>query len=160
MAEALAAFGIAVNIMQFIDFSSRVLSTSYKLYKSSRGVSEEHQALEDITNDLRNISSGLQHAVRQEEQHRSASSDDLQLQKLGAKCSLACDELLSALEHLKALDRPSKWANLRAALRSVWKESRIDGFRARVNEFRQEVIVRVLNGLRWVLRTLPESLIF
>ena len=148
MAETIAAFGIAVNTMQFIDFSSKILSTSYKIYRSGQGITEEHLSLENLTNDFRNISYDLQRSVREGHNPHNISQNDIQLRQLAEKCAVLCQDLLTALDRLKAPERPSKWDSIRAALRAVWKESKIKEVQGCLNDFRQEILLRVLSGLR------------
>lgn len=51
MAESILLFSIAANVVQFVDFSSKVLSAGYKLYKDEYGLNglEETRELEVIT---------------------------------------------------------------------------------------------------------------
>ena len=57
MAEAIVAFGIAANIVQFIDFGSKVLSTGYRI--SLYGELKENHELESITSTYARSPRGL-----------------------------------------------------------------------------------------------------
>ena len=50
--DVLAALGLAGNIVQFVEFLSKLLSESRALYNSPTGVADEHVVLEKVARDL------------------------------------------------------------------------------------------------------------
>ena len=148
MAESILAFGIALNIVQFVDFSCRVLSTGYQMYKSSSTVFQENQDLEVVTIDLHKVTDNIDTALQQARLEKSPSPNDLQLQQLAEQCRAVCGELLTALEQLKTHGQLGKWNIFRAALQTVWKESKIEASHKRVEQFRQELIACILVSFR------------
>lgn len=50
MLDPLAALSLAASIVQFVDFSSKILSDSYEIYKS--GSTSHHEGIKSITTDL------------------------------------------------------------------------------------------------------------
>ena len=50
-----AALGLAGNVVQFVDFSCKVLQDTKNLYGSSTGASAENDVIETICNDLINL---------------------------------------------------------------------------------------------------------
>ena len=151
MAEGLIAIGVAANIMQFVDLGSRILYTSYKICVSAQGFTKEHRILDSLTNDLQNVSHDLQCSIREGQNQQGVSQNDVQLQRLIEQCSLTCHELLLILDQIKAPINPSKWDSLRAARKSIWKESKMKKIQACLDEYRQAITMRVLSGLRYVL---------
>jgi hypothetical protein len=66
MAEALAAFGLASNIVQFVDFGIKLVSCGSELYSSAEGASKENTIMEKITLDIKRntqnlVSGGVNH---------------------------------------------------------------------------------------------------
>jgi hypothetical protein len=53
--DALSALSLAGNIIQFIDFGSRLLSNARELYKSSVGSLATHDEIVLITTDLKTL---------------------------------------------------------------------------------------------------------
>ena len=51
MAEAILAFGVAANVIQFVDFRSKILSEGYQLHNSKENASQKNQELEGIAVD-------------------------------------------------------------------------------------------------------------
>ena len=146
MAEAVAALSIAANVVQFIDFSGKILSEGYRLHKSKRVSSSKNEELENIALDLQKLRDELQ--SQQEEKGQTLTPNDIQLQRLANQCRGVCLELLGALETLKVVDKPGKWESFRAALKTVWAESKIKSLQDRLDEARQELIVRILVSFR------------
>ena len=146
MAEALAAFSIAANVVQFIDFSGKILSEGYRLHKSTRVGPSKNEELEIIALDLHKLRDELQ--SQQEEKGQTLTPNDIQLQRLANQCRGICLELLGALETLKVVDKLGKWESFRAALKTVWAESKIKSLQDRLDEARQELIVRILMSFR------------
>ena len=146
MAEAVAALGVAANVVQFIDFSGKILSEGYKLHKSKKTSPSKNEELENIALDLQKLRGELQ--SQEAETAQVPTPNDIQLQRLAGQCRGVCQELLEALEALKVVDRPGKWESFRAALKIVWAESKIKSLQDRLDEARQELIVRILMSFR------------
>ena len=148
MAEAVLSFGIAANVIQFVDFGCKLFSTGYVLYKSRKGLTDRHQNLEDITDDLHKISKNLQSSLHETQVKQKLSVDELQLQQLAEKCANACTVLLTALETLKSQGEISKWKSFRTALKTTWSKDKISDLQRSLDDFRQEIVVRILSSLR------------
>ncbi len=146
MAEAVAAFGVAANVVQFIDFSGRILSEGYRLHKSERVSLSKNEELESIALDLQKLRDELQ--CPEDETRQAPTPNDIQLQRLAEQCRGVCLELLAALETMKVTGPPSKWKSFRVALKTVWGESKINSLQVRLDEARQELIVRILMSFR------------
>ena len=146
MAEAVAALGVAANVVQFIDFSGRILAEGYRLHKAKRVSPSKNEELESIALDLQKLHNELQ--CPEHETYQAPTPNDIQLQRLAEQCTVVCLELLAALEKLKMVDPPGKWRNFRVALKTVWSESKIKCLQVRLDEARQELIVRILMSFR------------
>ena len=146
MAEAVAAFGVAANVVQFIDFSGKILAEGYRLHKSQRVSPSKNEELESIALDLQKLHDELQ--CPENETYQAPTPNDIQLQRLAEQCRDVCLELLAALEKMKVVDPPGKWGSFRVALKTVWDESKIKSLQVRLDEARQELIVRILMSFR------------
>jgi hypothetical protein len=150
MAESILFFGIAANVVQFVDFSSKVLSASYKLYKDEYGLNglEETRELEVITKSLHKIIEGLESSLQQEDLKQKATQNELDLRELAKHCREIAEELLAAVGKLKVKGKPGKWNSFRAALKTLWDEDKIEAIQKRLDRFRQELVVHILVSLR------------
>lgn len=57
--DPISILGAAAAIAQFIDFAAKILGTSSKIFKSSRGASADNLTLEDASTALRDLSQKL-----------------------------------------------------------------------------------------------------
>jgi hypothetical protein len=60
--EAVAAFGLAVNVLQVVDFASKVLTTGHQIYQA--GATVHNAELEVVVNDFSILSKRLRSWVR------------------------------------------------------------------------------------------------
>jgi hypothetical protein len=58
--DPFSALGVAANVVQFIDFGSKLISESHEIYKSATGTSTGMVELEMIYVDLNKFTKNLQ----------------------------------------------------------------------------------------------------
>ncbi|KAI1208989.1 uncharacterized protein F4807DRAFT_106299 [Annulohypoxylon truncatum] len=115
--EPLSALSLAGNVLQFIEFTTKVLSSSVEVYKSSAGASDSTIALEDIYQQLSSFSDGFtatQGSTR-------LSANELALRSIADSCSADCTRLLTVLNGVKVNGDHRAWKSFRAALKLAWK---------------------------------------
>jgi hypothetical protein len=150
MAEAIAALGLAANIVQFIGFGTKVLSTGHSLYKSGSGKKflDENQEIKIITQSLNQLVKGLTSSEASTNPSSSVSQTEINLRNLAAQCNDIASELLRAVGKLDIEGKSGRWDSFRTALKSVLAESKIEKIRQRLDKFRQEIIVHILACFR------------
>lgn len=147
--EVLAAVGFAGNIIQFVDFSGKLVSKTAEICKSGAGALIENVDIETATNDLILLSTKL---------HDSAgSAGDTALRKLCQSCGDVAQQLLGALNKVKANGKHQKWKSFRKALQSVWKKEDIAALEQRLVRYRDELNFRVILDLRSVRKIVVEG---
>ena len=140
--EALAAVGLAGNIVQFIDFSCRLFSTTTSIHRSYAGSSRSIQDIENVAQELQQWC-GKVASLRNAQGHPPASQHNQSLVKLAEDCQTAAVELLSAVHALKAKNPKSKWNSFRAALAMTWKESQIADMETRLDSYRKQLALEL-----------------
>jgi len=116
--DPLTALSVATSVVSFVDFGSKLLSKSRKLYKSSNGVLSEHVDLQIIALDIATLAQGLR---RKLPEHRPLSTpskkgsaavdDDGALDDMCRRCVEIASELLVQLEKLKVEKKDKKGAS-------------------------------------------------
>lgn len=91
--EAVAAIGLIGNIVQFVDFSGKLIK-SVELYRSHNGTLAENVDIEAATKHLAALSQKLK--------DDAIIVGDGALQSLSHSCQEAADDLLAALNTVKA----------------------------------------------------------
>lgn len=148
MLDPLTALSVAGTIIQFVDFSSKLLAKSHEIYAS--GASVDNFQLEEIARDLEGLNARLQKPlIAQESLGAPRSDSDLSLLKLGEQCASVAVELIAALEELKVRGKKHmQWKNFRNALKSVWRKEAVDAINMRLQNFREELGLHILVTLR------------
>ena len=150
MMDPVAALGLAGNIVQFVDFSCKVLQDTKNLYESSTGASAENDVIETICNDIVN----LNRALTAPSVPGTIPGSILNLTipdyilNLASNCKGVAAELLQLLGKIKVHGPKRKWKSFIQALRSVWKKEQIEGLVRRMERLRDETQFRLQFMLR------------
>jgi uncharacterized protein Yka (UPF0111/DUF47 family) len=152
MAEALLAFGVAANVVQFIDFTTKVLSTTYRIGQEGNKNLGENRMIQMVNDDLLKSVKNLNKSLKLQESH-TLTENEGELMQLAERCKDIASELFSALDSLKSHRehygrKREKWQNFRIALKTVWKEEHIRRLEGRVDAFRGQLTMRILISLR------------
>ncbi|KAF2175016.1 hypothetical protein K469DRAFT_756484 [Zopfia rhizophila CBS 207.26] len=91
--ETLAIIGLVGNIVQFVDFSGKLIAKSTELYRSSEGALLENIDAETATNHLVLLNNKLQDTA--------TTASDEALKRLCESCKSTANELLAALDGVK-----------------------------------------------------------
>ncbi|KAF2114525.1 hypothetical protein BDV96DRAFT_522208 [Lophiotrema nucula] len=137
--DPFTALGVAGNIIQFLDFSCKLISKGKEIYTSGEGASAVSLEIEVIHEDLCNVANALgpQHTI---------SAQDIHLQQLAKACQDVAQDLLNTVRSLKVDPQAQhrKWKSFRQALKSVWKQSRIEDLEARLDSFRKQLTLHLV----------------
>lgn len=147
--DPFSALGLASNVVQFVDFGTKLISASIELYKSKDGASSVNGELETITKDLTGICMGLTQPERRLDS-TLASEPERALLPLAQKCKDLGEEFLGVLQVLKAKGRHKKWESVRQAIGNAWKEKEIHNYLQRLNGYRREIAIHLISILRYV----------
>ena len=146
--DPFSALGLAGNVVQFVDFGTKLFSEAAELYHSVDGTLQVNAQLEAITEDLSILSAELGSASFYEAQPLSA--DVKNLMNLALSCEELADELLLVLTKLKVSSDHKKWKCLRQAFASAWKGKKIKAYMAKLDRFRSQMTVHLVAILRSV----------
>ncbi len=141
--ESLALIGLVGNIVQFVDFSGKLISKSSELYHSYDGALSENVDIETTTKHLTVLSKKLK--------DEATAVGDGALQTLSLACHKAAIDLLVALDKIKVKNRQQKWESIRKALRSVWSKEEIKELEQRLRRFKEELNLHIIVQLRFVI---------
>jgi len=139
--EALAAIGLIGNVVQFVDFSSKLVSGSIQLYRSAEGALEENIDTETVAKDLVLLNGRLKDSA--------ASTSDGPLKNLCESCQAVAAELLQALAKAKVQGQRTKWKSIKKALQSVWNKEHIAQLDGRLARIREELNLQLTVSLRY-----------
>lgn len=110
--DPLSALGIAGNVIQFVDFATKLFKEGREVYRSGTAASQEARSLSNIAKELSTLSN-------------SFTTDDLKslgLREVASQCSLVARDLLAAVDKLTVTKEKRLWVSFVVALRSVLNE--------------------------------------
>jgi Xaa-Pro aminopeptidase len=147
--EPLSALGVASNVVQFVDFASKVVSETARIYhgRARRDAEDERSELERVTNDLEDFNKNLTSSLQSHRNQWQVSQEDKEIIRICADCAKISSKLLAALNTLN----PSKvtvWKSFAAALRSIWSEGEIQALRQTLDSYRQQISLYLLAAVR------------
>ena len=160
--DPLSAFGVAVNVIQLVDFSTKLVSGARQIHHSSDSELEEHTELKLVTDDLAKLAQGLANSIALQESgktRRPHENDedilDHQRERLDQQQRIANDvrrlatQLLTTLNKLKNKGNNNTWNSIRQALLTAWRKDEIEELERRLDRLRQEMIVNMVSSLQY-----------
>ena len=151
--DPLSALSVAAAVIQFIDYSTRIVSKGKELYKSADGALAENIELETASVRLQNLSRTLKDSLRANQQAPKegvASKNDGALETICEACVTVSKEFVDKLENLKVPEGHShkKWKSFRQALKTVWTKEKIEEVAQRLAKLRADLDTNVLLSIR------------
>ena len=141
--DPFTAVGFAGNIVQFLDFSFKVISKGRKGYNSALGIEAEYVELETIAKHLQQLATSL-HFPKDNDQNILAPEHEA-FEKLRQSCLKVASELIQAIDQVKVkAGSHRRWDSFQQALIIVWKKEKFDELRQRLDGLRQEINLHML----------------
>jgi len=151
MMDPLTALSVASNVVQFIDFTSKVINLTWNVYRSKPDdITGEFYYLTRITEDFQRHNHELKASLQQHsstDQSRLLAAD-IELLQICEDCESINKKLLAALNRLKS-SKDTVWKSFLHALRTIWGEAEIVGLRQVLEGYRQQMTLRLLGALRY-----------
>jgi hypothetical protein len=146
--EPLSAFGLAVNIIQVVDFSATLLREAYELHQSSTGQTAEHAELKQIAESL----SQMCHALSvPSHRQRGLGVAGAEILTVAASAKAVAEDLIAVIERLRVKDGGSRhWRTFRQALATLWKKSKIERYEKRLVAMRGQLQAHLVAEVAYV----------
>ena len=145
--EGLAALSIASNVVQLVDFGSRLLSKSRSLYHSADGWVAADSDLNTIAGCLQRLSRSL---IDRKQNDDVVSQNEFDFKSLATLCKGIADDLLAATERLQIKASHRKRQIFVVALKSIWTSDKIDEIRQRLHLASSQMTLSLLNLIKSV----------
>jgi hypothetical protein len=148
--DPLTALAIAGSIVQFVDFSSKLLAKGHELYAAVDGASIGYSELETIARDLNALNDRLQQCLPSQQHDPTQPDSEAGLRRLSAQCSVVAGELVPALEGLKVQGTANRrWKSFRQALKCMMKKEEVNAIATRLQCLRDELNLHILVSIRY-----------
>jgi hypothetical protein len=136
--DPLTALGLAGNVVQFVDFSSKLLCGAYEVYSSTSGATAETADLDTVIKDLQAVTRRLSPPSS-----KPRTDDEIALSSLVSNCRKLSEDIQKVLNKLQSKNPHQKWASLRVAWSSMRKREKLVSLETRLNRYRSEILVRI-----------------
>ncbi|KAL4911127.1 hypothetical protein BDW74DRAFT_172582 [Aspergillus multicolor] len=105
--DAISALSFAAVILQFIDFSSKLVASTYEVYSSASGTTIENVHIARIVTDLQDATGDMDVDIVRNTKHERALKD------LANKCNALSADIIAILERLRVSNHNSAWKSLK-----------------------------------------------
>lgn len=133
--DPFTAIGLASDIVQFVDFSSTLVSGAREIYSSASGARTEHDEADLAIDRLRDLTRRLPRVVP----IQTLTPDDRRLLSLKTGCEGVSDELEKILEAGRARTPGSKRSSFRASWNNIRNRDKLANLQSRLDRYRGEV---------------------
>lgn len=146
MIEALAAFALAGNILQFVEAGYKATVILRQIWDAS--ATDENMDIEAITFDVSNLS---ERVVNASSSAITQSRDEKKLLQLAQRCEVVAAELLAMLQDLVVRHKRAKRRIevVRKTFKYMWSREKIGNLLQRLKDLRDQLSARMLFILRY-----------
>ncbi|KAF4632438.1 hypothetical protein G7Y89_g5698 [Cudoniella acicularis] len=137
--EALAVLGVASNILQVIDFSSKLVIAATEIHKARTTL--QHADLQSAATDLKSLNSKLTTSLNSS---GALTEENTELHQLANESILIADELVLLLDSVNAGPNPGRLESFRKATKTAWKRNKIEASAKRLESIREQIQFRIL----------------
>ncbi|KAF4986068.1 hypothetical protein FDECE_16146 [Fusarium decemcellulare] len=136
--EPLSSLSLAGNIVQFVEFSAKLVKKANEIKKSASGVTEELGDATTISQSLQSMLQGMQTPANPTSEH------DKQLVVLAQNCSKLCRELQIHVQHIKGKGVSSKTGSLGVSWRILTESGKLASMEQRLDRYRSQILSYIL----------------
>lgn len=146
--DPLSALSVVAATLQFVDFSAKLLSQSYEIYKGKGGeFLDKSKALQEEKGSI-TVAEHLLTLNQEIRKSRDAGNEDLQ--KLCDECNAVAHQILGGLNKLKGDGKkPTVWSSFRLALHTVWSRDEVKRLEQRLETYRQNISFHMIFVMRY-----------
>ncbi|XXH00526.1 hypothetical protein Hte_006873 [Hypoxylon texense] len=142
--DPIAATNVAAFAIQIVDFGAKVISKSFEIRNSASGATVINRELEQTTQDLTELCDELEKSMKTV----ASESTDRAILELGKESKLVAGELIGALKKLRGTTNRKYTRSFRLALLSVLGAEQIENLEKRLDRYRQQLTLRLVDSLR------------
>lgn len=144
--DPLTAVSLTGNVIQFIDFSAKVVSLGREIYTSSSGSGHVPVELGSIIRDLSKLHNSFRYTLPSDPNKRSEEENNPI--DPTTQCDPIHEELQNVLKELQVRGEYRKWKAFCAAVKSVWKENEINDLGTRLSNLQNQINSHIIVDIR------------
>ncbi|KAI0381420.1 hypothetical protein F5Y04DRAFT_81768 [Hypomontagnella monticulosa] len=142
--EALAAIGLASNVLQFVDLGYKLLLASKEMYSAGNGASHSNQGLDFMATEMKRLTRNLNKGVPM----RQVTDEEEALLKLAHECQRWSTDILALLDRLRNRNPNSKFEAFKAAVRNLKAKDERDRLEKGLDDCRKQLDIQLTSMFR------------
>lgn len=147
MLDPLTAVSLAGTVVQFVDFTAKIVSKAQEFSSTASGDGQGVSPHQILTADLLSLSEKLKDGL-QETSNEGLSDDDQALKDVCNGCIQLSEKMLRRLKSLHFREGDGTFKVMLQASRSIWSQRELDHLANDLARFRGQLQFRVLASFR------------
>ncbi|KAF2790355.1 hypothetical protein K505DRAFT_340515 [Melanomma pulvis-pyrius CBS 109.77] len=111
--DPLSTISLVASIVQFVDFSAKIMSGAKEIYESASGLTQDDEILQNTVNEMKRFSSRLTPST-----NRPQTDDELEFHGLVTECRTLSNAILELLQKSTPRDPQSKRSVIRSDMKT------------------------------------------
>lgn len=149
--DPLTAVSLAANIIQFVDFTSKLVFSARSIWQSTTGSRAEDDELDLVAQSITRLHENVVILERIPLASAKLTRREKSLLPLQQACVSLGNDLISTLDKLRVSEPRKKWKSVRVALVSVWKEEKVKQMEARLMKLQRQIDSHLISDIQYVL---------
>lgn len=144
--DPMTSLALAGAAVQFVDFASKLVSKTYKYYRSAQGSVTENRERQVVAITLSRLTKEINRSLILTDGAGRLSETEIALQKVSRECLETAKDLRTALTALESVrgSCASFIQSFRLALADIWGKKKIDQMEHRLDEARKQLMIHLM----------------
>ncbi|KAK4139842.1 uncharacterized protein C8A04DRAFT_32674 [Dichotomopilus funicola] len=139
MLDPLTAIALSGNILQFIDYATKLLREARQISRSATGAAEGTRDAIAVYDDFREAAAALATPST-----LPRTADDAAMEALAERCREVSEELVAGLKRLQVATPGSRRESLRVAWRVMREKGELEELEVRLERCRKQLVTRII----------------
>ncbi|KAI9687500.1 MAG: hypothetical protein M1822_002110 [Bathelium mastoideum] len=142
--EPLSAFSLACNILQVVEYGSKVLKKAADYQKATDGLLSEHQDLRNVLQSLQSFNADLQASMTKSGGWGSLNAAEARLVDANAECLRLSSDFIHLLDRLRLKNKKAMLESLRLSIKTLWYREKTEAMEKNVSRARDNLNIAFL----------------
>jgi len=151
--DPLSALAVGASVVQFLEFSSKLISKATELYKGSSNALIEIQELHSVSQRLIHLNDDLltaRRSLRIRLKLKTLTRSETALEQVSLECSQIAGKFSGTLQELLAPSQHKAWKSCRQAFKSIWNKAGLEAMQRQLGQQREQLVMHLIVVIRRV----------
>jgi hypothetical protein len=148
--DPLSAFSVACNVLQIVDFGSKVLTQAIDYRKAANGELPENQDLRHVFQSLKSLNMDLKASIPRLTGSKSLSTAETRLLEANEECLRLSMEFIDLLDRLKVKNQHAMLECLRMSVKTLWYKEKTRAIERALSQARDNLNVAFLVYIKYI----------